>query len=226
MHEKLHGLVLSWVSVKEFISVAFSFITFFLLYISVFITNAGIVLVWVLLYVFSPILIALFVLPSTANVTKTLYRSLIEVCCWKIVWVTLDALLWSSCLNEINKTDVNFLTVISFNLILAASLLFTPVIVSGLASKGLSSFVSGALGMAAGVAAYAPGTIAKAAMFKTFGSIKSGTGSLFNSAYKGLKPKSPRAPAQTRPPKWHKEIPFPSEAPGWLQAKLDQEKNK
>src|ERR1700733_3298061 len=65
MHEKLHGLTMSWVSVKEFITVAFSFITFFLLYISVFITNAGIVLVWVLLYVFSPILIAFFVLPST-----------------------------------------------------------------------------------------------------------------------------------------------------------------
>lgn len=138
--EKLKEFAWSWTSIKETLMLAFTFVTFFLLYISVFIANAGVVYVWLILYVFSPFLIALFVLPVTASATQTLYRSLFEVCAWKVVWAVLAALLWSSALGQMNRgeTELNFLTVISFNLILAASLLFTPIIVNALVSKGLS----------------------------------------------------------------------------------------
>lgn len=166
MKDKLGEMTWSWTAVKDSIIMIFSFLTFFLLYISVFITNAGVIYVWTILYVFSPILIALFILPSTAGATSALYRSLIEVCAWKIVWATLAALLWSSALSEMNKTDINFLTVISFNLILAISLLVTPLIVSFLFSKGLSSMASSSLGMAATAAAFSPGLLAKKGVTK------------------------------------------------------------
>ncbi len=161
MKDKLDTMTWSWTAVKDSIIMLFSFVTFFLLYISVFITNAAIIYVWMILYVFSPILIAFYVLPVTSGVTKALYRSLIEVCMWKIVWATLAALLWSSALSEINKTEINFLTVISLNLILAISLLATPIVVSFLASKGISSMASSAMGTTASMAVFSPGIIAK-----------------------------------------------------------------
>lgn len=161
MKDKLDTMVWSWTAVKDSIIMLFSFVTFFILYISVFITNAGVIYVWTILYVFSPILIAFFILPGTAGVTKALYRSLIEVCMWKIVWATLAALLWSSALSDMNKADINFLTVISFNLILALSLLATPLVVSALASKGMSSMASSAIGTAAMAATFSPTLVAK-----------------------------------------------------------------
>lgn len=161
MKDKLDTMVWSWTAVKDSIIMLFSFVTFFILYISVFITNAGVIYVWTILYVFSPILIAFFILPATAGATKALYRTLIEVCMWKIVWATLAALLWSSALSDMNKTDINFLTVISFNLILALSLLATPIVVSALASKGLSSVASSAIGTAAMAATFSPTLVAK-----------------------------------------------------------------
>jgi hypothetical protein len=161
MKDKLDTMVWSWTAVKDSIIMLFSFVTFFILYISVFITNAGVIYVWTILYVFSPILIAFFILPGTAGATKALYRSLIEVCMWKIVWATLAALLWSSALSDMNKADINFLTVISFNLILALSLLATPIVVSALASKGMSSMASSAIGTAAMAATFSPTLVAK-----------------------------------------------------------------
>ncbi len=161
MKDKLDTMAWSWTAVKDSIIMLFSFVTFFILYISVFITNAGVIYVWTILYVFSPILIAFFILPATAGATKALYRSLIEVCMWKIVWATLAALLWSSALSDMNKADINFLTVISFNLILALSLLATPIVVSALASKGMSSMASSAIGTAAMAATFSPTLVAK-----------------------------------------------------------------
>src|ERR1035437_9547313 len=79
MGEKLGDLTWSWVSVKESVTLLLSFVTFFLLYFSVHVANAFILYTWTLLYVFSPLLIALFVIPATSGATKALYRSLIEV---------------------------------------------------------------------------------------------------------------------------------------------------
>lgn len=197
MKDKLDAMTWSWTAVKDSIIMLFSFVTFFLLYISVFITNAAVIYVWTILYVFSPILIAFYILPSTAGATKALYRSLIEVCLWKIMWATLAALLWSSALSEMNKTDINFLTVISFNLILAISLLATPLIVSFLSSKGISTMASSAIGTTASMAVFSPGLIAKKGI--TSGISKSGD--LAGSGAKGVYQKAfPRPPDKRAPP--------------------------
>jgi Na+-translocating ferredoxin:NAD+ oxidoreductase RnfA subunit len=120
----------------------------------------------VLLYVFSPLLIALFILPATASATRALYQSLFEVCAWKVVWSVLATLLWSAALSQINKptSDINFLTVIAFNLILAVSVLFTPMVVHALAGKGITAMASSMMGMAAGASVLSPGVIANRAV--------------------------------------------------------------
>jgi hypothetical protein len=131
----------NWVSVKDTIAMAITYVCFYLLYFSVFLSDAFFLYTWTLLYVFSPILIALFILPATASATAALFRSLIEVACWKIVWAVLATLLWSAGLSAMNQegADVPFLTVIGFDLILAGSVLLTPFVVHGLAGQGLTT---------------------------------------------------------------------------------------
>lgn len=140
MGDKLGELSWSWVSVKETVMLLLSFLTFFILYISIYIADSFYIYVWVMLYVFSPLLIALYVLPITAGATSGLFKSLIEVACWKIVWSVIATLLWSAALSQINQdgSQVNFLTAIGFNIILAGSLLLTPFVVHALAGGGLA----------------------------------------------------------------------------------------
>ena len=140
MGEQLDKLSWSWTSVKQMVIVSLSFLTFFILYISVYLTDALYLYSWTLLYIFSPILIAFYVLPITAGATKALYKSLFVVAAWKVVWSVLATLLWSAALIDLNKLgeEASFLTIVVFNIMLAVSLLFTPVIVNALMSAGIS----------------------------------------------------------------------------------------
>lgn len=157
-YEKSKHLNFSWTSLRDSVLMLISFCTFFLLYISVYLSDAAITYVWVILYVFSPILISLYILPATSGATKALYRSLFEVSAWKIVWSVLATLLWSTALGSINQSqnNVNFITAIALNLILAASLLITPMIVHALAGSGIAGLAANATGMAAGAAMLSP----------------------------------------------------------------------
>lgn len=140
MGDKVGELSWSWVSFKETIMLLISFLTFFILYFSIHIADSFYIYVWVMLYVFSPLLIALYVLPATAGAASGLFKALIEVACWKIVWSVIATLLWSSALSQINQntSQVSFLTAIGFNIILAGSLLLTPFVVHALAGGGLA----------------------------------------------------------------------------------------
>lgn len=158
MGDKLGELSWSWVSFKETIMLLISFLTFFILYFSIHIADSFYIYVWVMLYVFSPILIALYVLPVTASATSALFRSLIEVACWKVVWSVIATLLWSSALSQINSegSQVSFLTAIGFNIILAGSLLLTPFVVHALAAGGLAQMGKDLSSLAIGGMAITP----------------------------------------------------------------------
>ena len=239
MSEKLGELSWSWTSLKDSLILVFSFVTFFLLYISVYLANAGIVYAWTILYVFSPLLLALFILPATASATKALYRSLLEVSAWKVVWATLATLLWSSALGHMNDqgSQLNFLSVIAYNLLLAISLLLTPFVVNALAASGINQAASSWLGSAAGAAVFSPGALAKATATKSV----SGSRSLLKRGFAGsagriqkrfAKPSpdqdgkiSPKAP-MPKPPAWHRRVPAETEPPPWMEGKLRREKNR
>ncbi len=162
--EKVGTMTFSWVSVKDSVLLIVSYLTFFLLYVSVYIADAMYLLAWTLLFVFSPLLIAAYTLPSTASATKGLFATLIEVCLWKICWAVMAALLWSFALSEINNPqyEVDFLTAILLNLMLAFSLLLVPFVVRSLIKGGLSSAASNVGGVLMAAAALTPtGMMAK-----------------------------------------------------------------
>jgi hypothetical protein len=140
MSEKLGRLSLSWVSFRDVIILVISILTFYLLYITVYLMDAFFVFAWMMLYIMSPVLVALFVLPSTASATKQLFKSMFEVCAWKCVWGVLSALLWSFALSDINKPEhnVDFLTAILLNLMLAFSVILTPKVTSAFLGGGIS----------------------------------------------------------------------------------------
>ena len=166
MGDKLSEMSASWVSVKETITMALSFIGFFLLYFSVYVAQGIYLFTWTLCYVFSPFLIALYELPATAGTTKALFRTLFEVSTWKICWSCLATLLWSMALSELNKQDINFIAVLCMNLLLAASLIATPLVVHSLATSGLAGFNQTLGAIAVGAATVSPGRVA--------GAVKSG----------------------------------------------------
>lgn len=174
MGDKLGELSWSWVSFKDTVILLISFLTFFLLYFSIHIADAFYLYAWTLLYVFSPLLIALYVLPATSSATKALFRSLIEIACWKIVWSVIATLLWSAALSNINDNgaQISFLTAISFNIILAGSLLLTPFVVHALAGSGIATMTRNVGALAIGGLAITPGSAiagGKAVSSKSFG---------------------------------------------------------
>lgn len=140
MGDKLGSLSYSWVSFKDLVLLGVSLLTFLLLYVTVYLADAFFVFAWMLLYIMSPILTALFVLPATASATRQLFKSMFEVCAWKIMWGVLSALLWSFALSDINQSgqEITFLTAIILNLMLAFSVLMTPKITSAFLGGGIA----------------------------------------------------------------------------------------
>lgn len=145
MGDKLKTLAWSWTSVKDMVILVISFLSFFALYVTVYFADAAFLYAWTLIYVFSPIVLALYVLPATAGATSAMFKSMIEVSLWKIVWAAMSALLWSIALSDINNPEyhVDFLTAIVLNLMLTLSVLMTPTLVRGIFSTGISGVASG-----------------------------------------------------------------------------------
>ena len=82
----------------------------------------------------------------------------------------LATLLWSFALSDINRgAEINFLTAIFLNLILAGSLLLTPLVVNALAGKGISSLAATAGGIVAGATMSGPLAFANSVKAKTVG---------------------------------------------------------
>ncbi len=236
MGGKLNEMTFSWVSAKDLVTWVISFLTFFMLFISVHSINAFMLFVWTLLYCCSPLLIALFVLPSTAQATKGLYKSLIEVSLWKVVFSILSTLLWSFALSDINNqgSEISFISVVFLNLILAGSLLSTPLVVHALAGGGFSGLATSAGGLIAGATMAAPYNFFKSSKDKVkhpYQFAKSSFG-FVASKLSGEKPNKKSdidrgtKPKQSTPPKWFKSVPFPTEPPQFLKEKLEKEKNQ
>lgn len=141
----------SWTSVGDSLLWLVTYLAYFLLYVTVFFFDAAVIYCLTLLYIFSPLLIALYILPQTAAITSGLFRTLFEVATWKIVWAVLANLLWSSALNHFSQPDTvaNFITQLALTLMLAFSILLTPLVVRNLISGALSSIATQTAGYAA-----------------------------------------------------------------------------
>ena len=69
---------------------------------------------------------------SAAGVTKGLFKNMIQIACWPIIWSILSAFLKVLPFASAYDGVGGFVTIITLNLIIAIALLFSPFIVSQL----------------------------------------------------------------------------------------------
>jgi hypothetical protein len=131
-----------------------SFGSFILLYVARYITIALYYFYWVLLSICAPLMILCYIFPRTAGITANLYRGLIEVACWKILWAVMSAMLTSISFGNIYHTEGSYLTLIVMNFVIAIALLFTPMIMCSLIGEGIQATAQ-TIGTTAALAAVA-----------------------------------------------------------------------
>lgn len=118
----------------DFISGILVFLSFLILVVARFLLLAFQHFYWFLLVALGPFLILGTLFDSASGITKGLFKNMLQVACWPIIWSILSAFLkalpFASAYSSENVGG--FVTVITLNLIIAIALLFSPFIVSQL----------------------------------------------------------------------------------------------
>lgn len=87
---------------------------------------------WLLLVVLGPFLILGMLFDSSVGITKGLFKNMIQISAWPVIWSILSAFLKALPFASAYKTEGGLITIITLNLIIAVALLFSPFIVSQL----------------------------------------------------------------------------------------------
>lgn len=140
---------------NDLIIAVLSFLSFLVLYIARYITIAMYHFFWIFFMVTAPLLLLFNLFASTSQITINLFKGMMEVASWKIVWAILGAMLTALSFGDAYKAEGNYLTLIVMNFVIAIAMLATPMMVKSLVGSGLQSMSStlGATAIAAMVAA-------------------------------------------------------------------------
>ncbi len=111
---------------------ALTLISFLILVVARFFLLAFQHFYWFLLVALGPFLILCSLFDSASGVTKGLFKNMIQVACWPIIWSILSAFLKAIPFATSYDIEGSLVTIITLNLILAIALLFSPFIVSQL----------------------------------------------------------------------------------------------
>lgn len=167
--EKSEGYSMSVSSIilqfNDLIIATLSFLSYIILYIARYITIAMYHFFWVFFSVSAPLLLLFNLFEGTQQITKNLFKGMIEVACWKIVWAILGAMLLALSFGDAYRSEGNYLTLIVMNFVIAVAMLMTPMMVKSIVGSGLQS-MSSALGAAA-VTAMAAAPAKAAASIRT-----------------------------------------------------------
>jgi hypothetical protein len=133
----------SMFDIREHIIYFFAIAAYLIAYIGFFASTALVHFVWAILYITAPLLLPCFISPKTAQITGNLYRGLINVAAWKIMWTLLGSLLLKMALSpNIVGIEDYFLSMV-INLLIGISMLVIPFFTKSLISDGLQSAASG-----------------------------------------------------------------------------------
>lgn len=169
--------------VREVLIFLLNFISYFLAYFGIFVTEALIHFSWSILYVCAPLMILCYIHEGTSGICKNLYKGLFTVISWKIMWSILGVMLLKLATERTSVQSDNLITTAIINLCIAVSILVVPFVTKSLLSDGLSSFASGI--------AAAPGLIAlgagKSLLSLPVSKGASWSGNKFKESFKSLK---------------------------------------
>lgn len=146
---------------NDLVIATLTFLSYFLLYFARYVMVAVYHFSWVFLSLIAPIVL-LFHLFSP-KMSLNLFKSLLEIASWKVVWAVLSAMLAALPFGNAYASSGGYLTIIVMNFVIAIAMLGTPVIVKSLVGGGFSSFAS-SLGPITAAAMMAAPTRAMTAM--------------------------------------------------------------
>ena len=125
---------------NDLVIATLTFLSYFLLYFARYVMVAVYHFSWVFLSLIAPIVL-LFHLFSP-KMSLNLFKSLLEIASWKVVWAILSAMLAALPFGSAYASSGGYLTIIVMNFVIAIAMLATPVIVKSLVGSGFSSFAS------------------------------------------------------------------------------------
>ena len=134
---------------------------------------------WIFFTISAPLLLLFNLFEGTQQITKNLFKGMIEVACWKIVWAILGAMLAALSYGDAYRAEGSYLVLIVMNFVIAIAMLMTPSMVKSLVGGGMQS-MSSAIG-AASVAAMAAAPARAATMAATSRNAISTAGNFVNS---------------------------------------------
>ncbi len=168
--------------VRELFIFLINFLSYFLAYFGIFVTEALIHFCWSILYVCAPLMILCYIPENTAGICKNLYKGLFTVISWKIMWSILGVMLLKLAVQQTTENSENFITTAIINLCIALSILLVPIFTKSLIGDGISSFASG-IATIPGMAALGVG---KTVMSMPIKEGASWTGSKMKSGWKSI----------------------------------------
>ncbi len=127
---------------RELFIFTLNFASYFLAYFGVFVVEALIHFTWSILYVCAPLMILCYVPEQTAGVCKNLYKGLLTVISWKILWSVLGVLLLKLAVQRTTANSDDIITTAIINLCIGLSIMLVPLFSKSLLGDGLSSFTS------------------------------------------------------------------------------------
>jgi len=146
----------SMFSLRDTAMYIFSLAAYIIAYVGFFTATALTHFIWTILYICSPIMILMYVSPKTAHITTSLYKGLMQVVVWKVLYSILGVLLLKLALqSELNAETTgleDYLLALVVNLCIGVSMLFIPVATKSLIGDGLNSLAT-TLAMAPALAA-------------------------------------------------------------------------
>lgn len=116
-----------------------SFLSYLILYFARSITFAMYHFFWVFYSIAAPLLLLFNLFPATSKITINLFKGMIEVACWKIVWAILGAMLTALSFGDAYQVEGGYVTLMVMNFVIAVAMLATPLVVSSLVGSGLNS---------------------------------------------------------------------------------------
>lgn len=128
---------------NDLLMAVLTFLSFLILFIARYLMIAMYHFFWVFYMVSAPLLLLFNLFPATGNITSNLFRGMIEVACWKIVWAILGAMLASLAFGDAYKTEGAYVTIVVMNFVIAIAMLATPLFVKSLGSQGAQAMSSG-----------------------------------------------------------------------------------
>jgi hypothetical protein len=117
---------------SDFVMSALVMVSFIILVVARFMLLAFQHFYWFLLIALGPFLILGLLFDASSGITKGLFKNMLQIASWPIIWSILSAFLKVLPFASAYQGVGGFVTIITLNLIIAVALLFSPFIVSQL----------------------------------------------------------------------------------------------